>query len=372
MAEYFGRDIGKLGFGLMRLPRKGIKFDADQIKTMVDMYLEAGFNYFDTAFIYPGSEAVTKKTLIDRHNREDYCLATKVNASFALTKKAAMKQIETSLKRLGTDYIDFYLLHSITGGNEERYEKFGLWDFVDELKAKGMIKHYGFSYHADPVLLDKILTEHPEAEFVQLQINYADWEDKKISSRANYEVARKHGKPVVIMEPVKGGSLANPPKDVRKLMDAANPGASYASWALRFAASLDGVLTVLSGMSNIQQMSDNLSFMKDFKPLSEAELDIIRQAREILGKSNNIPCTACSYCTSGCPKGIPIPDIFAAENLRLESGQKSKAMQMYEEAVKDAGRAGDCVACHACEKVCPQHIEIVDTLKRCAGEFDAD
>lgn len=367
MSDYFGKDVPKLGFGLMRLPRKGIGKDVEQIKTMVDMFMDAGFTYFDTAFVYLGSEAVIKKALVDRYPRDSYTLATKINAFImAPTEKAAKKQFFTSLERTGAGYFDYYLLHSLMENNYQKYERFHLWDFVKEQKAKGLIKYFGFSYHAGPELLDKILTEHPEVDFIQLQINYADWENPKVTSRANYEVARKHGKSITVMEPVKGGSLANPPEEVKKLFKACHPDMSYASWAIRFVASLDGIITVLSGMSNIEQMKDNISYMKNFQPLNEEEQEIIRKAQRILGHSSTIPCTACHYCVDGCPKKISVPDIFAAVNKQLGNGQMDEAKEAYQIAVEGKGKASDCIECRQCENACPQHLKITEYLKEAA------
>ena len=355
----------KLGFGLMRLPKKGLSIDVPQTCEMVDMFLDAGFTYFDTAHVYPGSEEATGKALVARHPRESFTLATKLFAMLALTEKMARQQFETSLSRMGTDYIDYYLLHTLMENNYRKYEKFHLWDFVKEEKEKGRIRYAGFSFHDGPQLLEEILKAHPEVDFVQLQINYADWENPNVTSRANYEMARKYGKKIVVMEPVKGGALADPPREVKKLFDGYNPDASYASWAIRFVASLEGILTVLSGMSNTAQMKDNLSYMKDFKPLNEEERIIIRKAQEIMGRSATIPCTACSYCTKGCPKQIPIPDIFAAMNKRLGDGQIEEAAAAYKDILSKGAGADDCVGCGQCENACPQHIKIIDELKRC-------
>ncbi len=362
----------KLGFGLMRLPKKGIITDIKETSEMVDMFLEAGGTYFDTAFVYPGSEDATRKALVDRYPRESFTLATKLNASIAVTRKAAVSQLETSLKRTNAGYFDYYLLHSLMEKNSGRYDKFELWDFVKEEKKAGRIKNYGFSFHGGPELLDELLTKHPDVDFVQLQINYCDWESPKVRSRENYEVARRHNKQIVIMEPVKGGSLANPPKEVKEIFDKANPAASYASWAIRFAASLDGILSVLSGMSNVAQMRDNLSFMKDFSPLNEEERNIIRNAQKTFNDVRSIPCTACRYCTEGCPAGIPIPLIFAARNEQLIFGRIESGKKNYELAVKEGGRAGSCIACGQCERACPQHIEIIKELKACSEVLDND
>lgn len=356
----------KLGFGLMRLPHKGLLIDVEQVKKMVDLFMEAGFTYFDTAFVYPGSEDATRKALVERYPRDSFTLATKLHAGMMPIEKGAKQELFTSLKRTGAEYIDYYLLHSLMNNNYKLYDKFHLWDFVQEQKAKGTIRHYGFSFHAGPELLDEILTAHPDVEFVQLQINYADWENPSVQSRANYEVARRHGKRVVIMEPVKGGALAKPPKEVQELFSKMHPELSPASWAIRFCASLDGVLSVLSGMSNVAQMQDNLSYMTDFVPLNADERRVIHEAQRIMGASETIPCTACRYCTEGCPKGIPIPDIFAAANLKLGSGRETEAYAAYE-AIDPAHRADACIACKKCEQVCPQHIAIPDRLKTCGS-----
>ena len=366
MSEYFGKEVPKLGFGLMRLPKKGLVTDIEQVKKMVDMFMEAGFTYFDTAFVYGSSEKDTKKALVDRYPRESYTLATKLLAAVAPTEKMAKQQFYTSLERTGAGYFDYYLLHSFMELNYARYEKLHLWDFVKEQKEKGLIKHYGFSFHAGPEFLDRILTEHPDVDFVQLQINYADWENPSVTSRANYEVARKHGKSIVVMEPVKGGTLANPPAEVRKLFNEYNPDMSCASWAIRFVASLDGIITVLSGMSNTAQMKDNLSYMKNFQPLNSDEQEIIRKAQKILGKSSAIPCTACRYCVKGCPKQIPIPEIFAAANKQLGNGQMAEAVQDYQNAAKEGCRASDCIDCKQCENICPQHLPVTKHLKTCS------
>ena len=372
MPVVYGKDTPKLGFGLMRLPKKGLRIDVEQVKTMVDLFLEAGFTYFDTAFVYPGSEAAIRKALVERYPRDSFTLATKLFAMAAPTEKAARKQFATSLERTGAGYFDYYLLHALMENNYERYEKLHLWDFVREQKEKGLIRNLGFSFHAGPELLDRLLTEHPEVDFVQLQINYADWENPKVTSRLNYETARKHGKLITVMEPVKGGTLANPPEEVRQLFHALHPELSYASWAIRFVASLDGILTVLSGMSNVAQMEDNLSYMKRFRPLDEKEQEAIRRAQQILGNSGAIPCTACHYCVEGCPQQIPIPDIFAAMNRQLGNGQMASAKEAYLRAAPEGHRASDCVGCRQCEGVCPQHLPITEHLKRAAEMFQIE
>ena len=373
MSDYFGKEVPKLGFGLMRLPKRRGKMDMEQVKKMVDLFMEAGLTYFDTAYVYDGgdSERAAKEALVDRYPRESFTLATKLCAWMgAHNEQTAKQQFYTSLERTGAGYFDYYLLHALQARNYKIYDKYHIWDFVKEQKAKGLIRHWGFSFHATPDILDELLTAHPDAEFVQLQLNYADWENPAVTARENYEVARRHGKSIVVMEPVKGGALAKPPTAVQKVFREADPDASFASWAIRFAASLDGIITVLSGMSNLDQMRDNLSYMKDFKPLNSVEQATVRKAQEIMTGVKSIPCTACHYCTAGCPKKIAIPEIFAARNQQLVWGQLEEGRRQYAEAVKSGGRASDCIACGQCERACPQQIDVITRLKDCAAHFD--
>ena len=370
MERYFGESTPKLGFGMMRLPKKLLKIDVEQTKQMVDRFLDAGLTYFDTAYVYVGSEEATRKALVERHPRDSFTLASKLNAWLgAFSEKGAKEQLYTSLKRAGVEYFDYYLLHALQNNNYKKYEDYGIWDYVREQKKAGLIRHWGFSFHGTPELLDELLTKNPDAEFVQLQLNYADWEDPKVASRRCHEVARKHGKSIVVMEPVKGGALANPPKEVRDILRAANPDASLASWAIRFAASLDGILTVLSGMSNVEQVRDNLSYMRNFQPLTESEQETIRLAQEALGKIEHIPCTACRYCTEGCPQGIDIPAIFSARNKQLIWGQLERGAKDYAELAEKGSVADACIACGQCESACPQGIKIIDRLAECAENF---
>lgn len=369
--SYLGQDIPKLGFGLMRLPQKDGSTDIEQTKAMVDAFLAAGFTYFDTARAYGDSEAVIKQALVDRYPRESYQLASK-NAAWlgAKTAEEARAMFSTSLETTEAGYFDFYLLHNLGDPRTQVFDDFDMWDYLAEQKDKGLIKHLGFSYHDKADKLDKILTAHPDMEFVQLQINYADWENEAIQSRANYEVARNHGKPVIIMEPVKGGLLAQPPQTVRDIFDETDPDASPASWALRFAASLDGVITVLSGMSNVEQMEDNLTTMRAFKPLDDTERATIVRAQTALSAFDTIPCTACEYCIKECPSNVAIPDIFNAVNSYRLFGNMASAKNSYTWASSQAAPASACIQCGQCEDVCTQHISIIEELEAAAELFE--
>ena len=370
--SYLGQDIKKLGFGLMRLPKQGEAIDVDQVKAMVDAFMEAGFTYFDTAWAYTGSEDAIRQALVERYPRERFQLATK-NAAWinCKTKEEAYAQFETSLRQTGAGYFDFYLLHNLGENRTQYFDDYGMWDWAQEKKAQGLIKHLGFSFHSTPEELEEILNNHPEMEFVQLQINYADWENPAIQSRGCYEVARRHGKPVIIMEPVKGGMLATPPQEVVDILKKAEPDASLASWALRFAANLEGVITVLSGMSDMAQMKDNLACMKGFTKLTADQERTLAQAREVIQKYPVIPCATCNYCAKVCPNNIGISGSFTAMNYLTLYGDKAKAAHQEQWLVEWHGkaRASECAACGECEEVCPQHIPIRDELAKVAAAF---
>ena len=375
MGNHLGENIPKLGFGFMRLPKlEDGSYDMDQVKDMVDLFMESGFTYFDTAYVYDGgkSEEALRSALVERYPRDAYTVATKVNARVASTAEEAQRQLSVSLGRLGLEYVDFYLLHAVMDDVIDTYDGYGLWEFIRAEREAGRIRHMGFSFHGTPALLERLLTEHPEVEFVQLQLNYADWENPAVASRACYEIARSHGVPVVVMEPVKGGALATPPAPVAEVLGAADPDASAASWAIRYAASFEGIMTVLSGMSTLAQVEDNVSYMRDFKPLDEGERAVVERAREALAGIRQVPCTACRYCVEGCPQRIPIPDIFAARNQELIWGRADKAKAAYLEAVgaEGAGRASDCIRCGQCEAACPQNLPIIELLEECAEAYE--
>ena len=361
------KDIGKLGFGLMRLPQKDGAIDIEQTKRMVDLFMDAGFTYFDTAWAYEGSEDAIRQALVERYPRESFQLASKNAAWIGSTcREDAIRQFDTTLERTGAGYIDYYLLHNLGEMRTKVFDDYDMWSFVRALKEHGKIKHYGFSFHAKADELEPILEAHPDVDFVQLQINYADWESPDIQSRRCYEIARAHNVPVIVMEPVKGGLLATPPEQVASILREAEPGMSVASWALRFAADLEGVAVVLSGMSNVEQMEDNLRTMRGFDHLTEDERATIAKAADLLSKLDAIPCTSCEYCAKVCPKNIGISGTFTALNMLTLYGNEGFARNQLGWLVDGHGRAraDQCIKCGKCEDACPQHIRIREMLDR--------
>lgn len=369
----------KLGFGLMRLPsldpNDPAKIDLEQTKQMVDTFLERGFTYFDTAWMYCGfqSESATKEVLVDRYPRDSFTLATKLHAGFVQNKEDRDRIFNEQRKKTGVEFFDYYLLHDIGAHHYPVYTELDCFRWLQEKKEQGLVKHIGFSYHDNAELLDRVLTEHPEMEFVQLQINYLDWDSEGVQSRKCYEVAVKHNVPVIVMEPVKGGTLAKVPEAIETLFRKHHPDLSVPSWAIRFAASLDNVMMVLSGMSDMEQLQDNTGYMMDFQPLTQEEQDVVQQAVKLLNGNIAVPCTGCSYCTDGCPKNIAIPKYFSLYNAdKQEIKEKGWTSQggYYNNLTKTFGKASECVACGQCEGVCPQHLPIIENLKEVAAHFE--
>ncbi|MBQ3265481.1 MAG: aldo/keto reductase [Ruminococcus sp.] len=378
--SFFEKETKKLGFGLMRLPQNNpdnpADIDIEQLKQMVDLFMEKGFTYFDTAWMYNGfaSEKAAKAALVERYPRNSFTLATKLHAGFFDSLEDRDKIFSAQLEHTGAGYFDYYLIHGIESTNLSKYEEFDCFNWLLGKKKEGLVKHAGFSFHDTAEMLDQILTEHPQMEFVQLQINYLDWESEWIQSRACYDVAVKHGKPVIVMEPVKGGTLARIPEQAEKLFTDHDPQMSVPSWAIRFVASLPNVKMVLSGMSNLDQMRDNLSYMEDFQPLTQEEQKLCFRAADIINSQIAIPCTGCSYCTEGCPMQIAIPQYFSIYNEDMREHLEEKGWTInftnYEVLTQKFGKASECIACGQCEDVCPQHLTIIDYLKNVAAHYE--
>ena len=359
------------GFGCMRFPMIGEKIDEAQVSQMVDYFLDQGFNYFDTAHGYIGerSELAVKNCLTSRYPRESYILTNKLTAAYFEKEEDIRPFFESQLAACGVDYFDFYLMHSQSTTNYQHFRDCRAYETAFALKAEGKVRHVGISFHDRAAVLEQILTDYPAIEVVQIQFNYLDYDDVAVQSRKCYEVCRRHGKPVLVMEPVKGGSLVNLPDDAKAVLDALH-GGSPASYAIRFAAGFPGMMMVLSGMSNMEQMQDNISFMRDFKPLDETERAAVEKVQEIFHSKDLIPCTACRYCTDGCPKHISIPDLFAIMNTK-QIHHDWNADCYYEDVHTAPGRkASDCLKCGKCEKVCPQHLPIRKLLEQVAAEFE--
>jgi hypothetical protein len=371
----------KLGFGCMRFPlldKKNPKsIDYKQAEKMVDTFLERGFTYFDTAYMYHDftSEAAVKEILVKRHPRDSYTIATKMPTMLLKTQQDQVRIFDEQQEKVGVEFFDYYLVHNLNRINYDIALKFDTILFLQKKKEEGYIRKLGFSFHADADLLERILTEYPDFDFVQLQLNYLDWDSENIQSRKCYEIARKYNKDIVVMEPVKGGTLANVPAEAEEILKSLKADASIASWAVRFAASQEGVKVVLSGMSSLEQLLDNTDYMQDFEPLNQQELDAVFKVRDIINRQTTIPCTGCRYCVEGnsCPMGIAIPDYFSLynENRRYAHSDLALHKIYYRNMVQEGnGKASACVECRKCERACPQHIEITKCLKDVVRELE--
>lgn len=359
------------GFGYMRLPMQGEAVDLEQTRKMVDTFLDAGFNYFDTAhgYLQGKSEECIKSCLSSRYPREAYVLTDKLTMAYFKKQEDIRPFFESQLEICGVDYFDFYLMHSQNAEIFKYFKERRAYETVLELKKEGKIRHFGISFHDRAEVLEQILTEYPQIEVVQIQLNYADFDDPAVQSRKCYEVCRKHGKPVIVMEPVKGGSLVNLPEDAQKVLDGLH-GGSNASYAIRFAASFPGIRMVLSGMGSTEMMADNCGFMKDFQPLNEEERMAIARVCAIFRGQGLIPCTGCRYCTEVCPQGIPIPDLFACMNTKKQFHDWDSDYYYHDVRTKNAAKASDCLKCGQCEDICPQHLKIRDLLEDVAKVFE--
>ena len=361
----------KLGFGCMRLPMKGNEVDYDEFNKMIDHYMQEGFNYFDTAHGYIGgkSETAIRDCLVKRYNREDYVLTDKLTSSYFEKEEDIRPFFEKQLEWCGVEYFDYYLMHAQSSNNYDKFVSCNAYKVAKELKDEGKIKHLGISFHDSAEFLERILKEQPDIEIVQIQFNYLDYESPTVQSRKVYEVARRYNKPLLIMEPVKGGDLVKLPTEAEKVFDELDNDLSYASYAIRFASGFDGVFKVLSGMSNLEQLEDNVSFMKEFKELDENEKEAINKVVKILKENNGISCTGCRYCVDGCPKKIAIPNLFSCYNAKVQRDDYN-SYSNYEKHTKDNGKASDCIKCGKCENVCPQHLKIRKYLEEVAKIFE--
>ena len=363
----------KLGFGMMRLPEKDGVIDHELVCRMVDKYMDAGMNYFDTAYVYHGgkSEVAAREALVKRYPRDSFMIATKLPAWEIHKPEDVDRLFNEQLERAGVDYFDFYLLHSIEdGSNYDTYVKYDCFSWGVKMKEAGKIRHFGFSFHGSPELLEEIVDAHPEVEFVQIQYNYLDRTNPVVRSQRLYEILHERNIPIIVMEPVRGGMLANMAPEIEAKFKAARPDASVASWALRFVGSQPGVMTILSGMSNEEQMDDNIATFKDFEPISDSEFALVNEVTEEILSMPQIGCTACRYCCDGCPMKISIPDVFRTINTLRRYPDDWRSKNFYNGLVQRSGRASACIACGQCERVCPQHLPIIDLMKEASEILD--
>lgn len=361
----------KLGFGCMRLPMKNGEVDYEEFNKMIDYYMEQGFNYFDTAHGYLGgqSEIAIRECLAKRYPRESYVLTNKLTKPYFNSKEEIRTFFENQLEWTGVEYFDYYLMHAQDRNTYPHFQKTEAYEVAKELKKEGKIKHLGISFHDTAEMLEQILTEHPEIEIVQIQFNYIDFKNPSVQSEKVYNVCRKFNKPILVMEPVKGGGLVNLPNEAKKVFDDLGQNLSYASYAVRYAASFDGMFKVLSGMSNFEQLKDNVDYMKDFKALTDNEYEVIEKVVDILNNLGGIPCTACRYCVEGCPKKISIPDLFGCYNAKVQF-KDWNSDYYYGVHTKNNGKASDCIKCGKCEQICPQHLPIREHLEKVKNRFE--
>ena len=363
--DYLGQSIGKLGFGFMRVPtEKGLGINPDLLKNMVDKFLGAGFSYFDTSYRYPGSEEALREALVKRHPRDAFQIATKMPLHLVNSRDDMNRVLKISLERLGLDYIDYYLFHGLSLESCEHLEKIGGWDFMRELKEQGRIGHYAFSYHDKAENLDVILTRHPDVGYAQIQLNYIDWESPNVQSRKMYETLRKHNKPFTIMSPIKGGLLSGDGSVAEKELREVNPDVTATSWAVRFAASREGLITMLSGMGSMEQLDDNIRTIQNLKPLTEDERKTLRRVADLINSMPSVQCTDCKYCVHDCPQNLDIPKLIALYNEHLVFRQKNSIGFLFDDATAGGRLPSTCTACRVCEKHCPQHFEISDLMQK--------
>ena len=360
-----------LGFGCMRLPMDGDKIDIEQFKKMVDVFMANGFNYFDTAHIYHDgeSEKAIREAVSSRYPRESFILTDKLTTNCFNKQEDIRPLFKQQLKDSGVDYFDFYLMHSQDAAIYEKFRRCNAYETALEMQKEGKFRHFGISFHDKAEVLEQILKDYPQIEAVQIQFNYLDYGDPAVDSKRVYEVCEKYGKAVIVMEPVKGGNLANLPEKAQGILDSLNSGMSNASYAIRFAASFPNMFMVLSGMSDLAQINDNMSYMKDFKPLDEKEMQAVNDVRKVFSEINLIPCTACHYCTSGCPMNISIPELFSCYNHKVNFHDWNQGYY-YAQITRDGGKPSECIECGQCEGICPQHLEIIRLLKDVSGEFE--